>query len=107
MKHFVDAIQYQYGDFSGKATRKQFLDVPVVLRGSVLRCDDRRWPNTSHGGHPVSCCSVRTGNFHTSNKHYLQAPARYGTQRLVAIDRVRPSCGMGCALGLSRSSATK
>ena len=24
MKHFIDAIQYQYGDFSGKATRKQF-----------------------------------------------------------------------------------
>ena len=24
MKHFVDAIQYQYGDFSGKATRNQF-----------------------------------------------------------------------------------
>ena len=24
MSHFIDAIQYQYGDFSGKATRKQF-----------------------------------------------------------------------------------
>ena len=24
MSHFIDAIQYQYGDFSGRATRKQF-----------------------------------------------------------------------------------
>ena len=24
MSHFIDAIQYQYGDFSGKATRQQF-----------------------------------------------------------------------------------